>query len=46
MLKIKQLDLLEKWAADNIPWFPGFRICSMAKNENPEMPEIDRKLSK
>ena len=26
------------------PWFPGFRICSMAKNENPEMLEINRKL--
>ena len=24
----------------------GFRICSMAKNENPETPEINRKLSK
>ena len=28
--------------------FRGFRVfaCSMAKNENPEMPEINRKLSK
>ena len=28
------------------PWIPHFRICSMAKNENPEMPAINRKLSK
>ena len=26
--------------------FCVFRICSMAKNENAEMPEISRKLSK
>ena len=24
----------------------GFRICSMAKKEHPEMPEINRNLSK
>ena len=37
---------LEKWAYENFPWFPGFEICSMVKNENPETPKIDRKLSK
>ena len=26
------------------PWIPGFQICSMAKNENPEMPEIHKRL--
>ena len=29
----------------NFLWIPRFWICSMAKNENPEMPEINRKLS-
>ena len=36
----------KKLASENFPWFPGFRICFMAKNENPETPEINRKLSK
>ena len=31
---------------EKLPWFPGFQICSMVKNENPDTPEIDRKLSK
>ena len=30
----------------NLPWIPGFGICSMAKNENTEMPEIHRSLPK
>ena len=30
----------------NFPWFPGFTICYMVKNENPETLQIDRKLSK
>ena len=28
------------------PWIPLFRICSMAKNENSEIPEINRQFSK
>ena len=30
----------------NFPWFPCFRICSLAKFENPETPEIIKKSSK
>ena len=37
---------LEKRAYENFLWFPGFPIYSMAKNEKPEMPEINIKLSK
>ena len=35
-----------KLAYEIFPWFPGFRIYSMAKNENPEIMETNRKLSK
>ena len=31
---------------NKILWFPGFWICSMAKNKNLKMPKINRKLSK
>ena len=30
----------------NFLWIPGFRMSSMVKNENPETPEINRKLYK
>ena len=29
----------------NFPEIPGFRMCSMVRNKNPEMPEINKKLS-
>ena len=32
--------------SENFPWFPDFQICSIAKNENPEISEINKKLSK
>ena len=35
-----------KWDYENFLWCPGFWICSMANNENPEMPEVNGKLSK
>ena len=47
MLEIRYINLIpRKRASENFPWFPGFRICSMAKSENLEMPEINRNLSK
>ena len=42
--KVNSLNTLKKSAYENFRWFPGFHICSMAKNENPETPEINRKL--
>ena len=45
VLEIRQLDLIPQ-NSENFPRFPNFRICFMAKNENPETPEINRKLSK
>ena len=36
----------EKLSYQNCPWFPCFRICSMARNENPETPEINKRRSK
>ena len=30
---------LRKISYQNCPWFPCFRICSVARNENPETPE-------
>ena len=36
---------LKNWTSEHFPWFPGFQISSMAKNENQEMPEINTKLS-
>ena len=35
-----------KISLQKFPWFPGFRICPMTNNKNPEMPEITRKLFK
>ena len=35
-----------KQQEQNFPWIPGFRMSSMVKNENPETPKINRKLSK
>ena len=35
----KQSLFLEKGAYKNFPWIPGFQICSVTKNENPEMPD-------
>ena len=47
VLEIRETVLVpQKTSYENFPWILGFRICSMAKNENPEMPEIHRKLSK
>ena len=37
---------IKKQSEWNFPQIPGFRMCSMEKNENPEMLEINRKLSK
>ena len=44
-----QINSLSTSKNELIKIFHGFRdfpICSMIKNENPETPEIDRKLSK
>ena len=35
-----------KQQEQNIPWISDLRMSSMVKNENPETPEINRKLSK
>ena len=37
---------VKKQKEQNFPWIPGFRKCSMVKNENLETPEINRKISK
>ena len=36
----------KKLSYQNDQWFPSFWICSMARNENPEIPEIKKMLSK
>ena len=41
-----QINRLNTSKNEHFPCFPGFRICSMAKTENPETTEINRKLSK
>ena len=43
---LNKVNHFEKLAYENFPWIQGFRICSIAKNENPEMLETNRKLSK
>ena len=43
---LNQIDLIPQKLLKIFCGLWVFGICSMAKNENPEMPEISRKLSK
>ena len=36
----------EKLSYQNCPRFPRFRICSVARNKNPETPKINKRRSK